>query len=132
MRFIRFIGRGLATIAGLGLLSACLYLLLRGQPATSAWPAIAAGILGYFLFKPGKRSARVEVGGVVVSVVSDDTGLIRTGINAAVSSISHQQISEADIKAAMEASKSGTPPLPPISIKTGQLSSETLRKMDKL
>ena len=106
---VRLSGKILVGIASLSLLATCVYLLISNQPGRAPWPAIAAGILGYILLKPGKRSVQISMGGVVVDIISDDTGVLRKTTDSAVSNIS-QEISE---RTRFEAiGKSTPPPLP--------------------
>lgn len=128
-----YVGKCIVGLSAITLLAVCAYLVATGRATAAPFPALGSGFLGWLILRPGKRSVKVELpGGTVFQIISDDTGVIRTGITAVSSSISNQTISQDDVDRAIEASEKGTPPLPPVPALPKPLSSQTLQAMDKL
>lgn len=105
----RIAGRAIASLAALALIATCVILLFQRKADVAAYPAMCAAVIGYLILRPGKRSIRLSGGGVVVDVVSDDTGVIRTGVNAVMERIT-QEISEKTISQVRQSAQ--PPPIP--------------------
>lgn len=99
----RLASRIIGAMSALALIATCILLLIKGKSDVASYPAIGAGIIGYLILRPGKRSVRINMGGVVVDVMSDDTGAFQTGVDAVVTQITHE-ISGRTLDLAREAS----------------------------
>src|ERR1700754_5196753 len=91
MKSLQIAGRAIAVLTGIALLITSGYLLIKGKPEQVILPALLSGVLGYMIIRPGKRSAKITAGGVVMEVTSDDTGAFRT-YNSAVAQIAVDRI----------------------------------------
>lgn len=83
----RIAGRVVGCLAAASLIATCIYLLIQRKPDVATYPGMCAAIIGYLIMRPGKRSIRISGGGVVVDVMADDTGVIKTGVDAVVGHI---------------------------------------------
>lgn len=109
-------GKPISILASLLLLAICASMMYIGKYEASIWAATISGIMSYFTLRPGKKSIKMDIGGVVVAVESDDTGVIRTGVAAVATSITNE-ISERTVQKAISASESIPPPIPNKEIK---------------